>query len=252
MNTENEENTSRPSGLVLHHLDDSRSQRVLWLLEELQVPYTIKYYKRTKSRLAPRDLKAVHPLGKSPVITDGDLTIAESGAIYLLKTYGNGRFQPPQTRDAELRNLYCKWLAYRETMMLIQYIDTHFAEGTMMPYLVNYLIFTIIPRHVPWFLRWLIRPIMEKVKSVMVLPNLSNVADMIEKDLGESSTGWIAGGSEPTSADFMMLFPLEGLPFALGKDKVGPNTQGWIKLTRQRPAYTRALEKGGTYAYAKL
>ncbi|KAG8755369.1 hypothetical protein FRC14_004106 [Serendipita sp. 396] len=233
-----EETAKTPSGLVLHHLEDSRSQRVLWLLEELQVPYTIKHYKRTKSGLAPRELKAIHPLGKSPIVTDGDLTIAESGAVieYLLKKYGNGRFEPPSNREAELRNSYY----------------SHFSEGTMMPYLVNFLVFTIIPRQVPWFLRWLIRPIMEKVKSVMVLPNLSNAADMIERDLGQSSTGWIAGGPEPTSADFMMLFPLEGLPFALGKDKLGPNTRGWLELAHKRPAYARALEKGGKYAYAKL
>jgi len=223
------------SGLVLHHLENSRSQRVLWLLEELGVPYTIKYYKRQPSLLAPPEMKAIHSLGKSPIITDGDLVVAESGAIieYLLEKYANGRFQPPAA--GKIKNLYY----------------THFAEGTIQPNLSNHLIFTLIGQRVPWFVGWIIRPVMEKVKDAAVMPNLRRAAELIEKDLEASPSIFFAGGDEPTSADFMMLFPMEVLPRAIG-DSVGPKTKEWVEKVHARDAYKRALEKGGPYAYAKL
>jgi len=239
---------STQTGIVLHHLEDSRSQRILWLLEELNIPYTIKYYKRDKStRLAPKELLEVHPLGKSPVITDNGVTIAESGAIveYLLEKYDTThRFSPSGTPiiagnkeivNPKLTNLYY----------------THFGEGSLMPYLVNIVIFTVVPRQMPWFLRWLLKPIFNKIIERVVIPNVLNAAKLIEDDLAKSPTGWFAGGPEPTSADFMMLFPMEVLPRGVG-EKMGPNSKAWVELAHSRPAYKAALEKGGKYAYAKL
>lgn len=233
------DNTDKPSaGLVLHHLENSRSQRVLWLLEELEIPYTIKHYKRTKEQLAPRELRDIHPLGKSPVITDGDVTVAESGAIieYLIEKYGNGRFEPPPTQEAKLQNRYY----------------THFGEGTLMPYLVNLHIFNIVPNRMPWFMRWFTRLIFGALQKRLIVPNLGAASKLIESDLAKSPTGWISRGPEPSSADFVMLFPLEAFPLALGEKNVGPKTKAWVEMAHKRPAYIRALEKGGNYAYAKL
>jgi len=235
-------------GLYLHHLEDSRSQRVLWLLEELNVPYTIKHYKRDKkTRLAPKELLEIHPLGKSPVITDDGVTIAESGAIveYLLEKYDTTRrFSPSETPivvgDKEIVNPKLTNLYYN-----------HFAEGSLMPYLVNIAIFTIVPQRMPWFLRWLLKPIFNKIMDLVVKPNIHNAAKLIENDLAKSPTGWFAGGPEPTSADFMMLFPIEVLPRGIG-DNMGPKTKAWLELAHSRPAYKAALEKGGKYAYARL
>ncbi|KAG8830179.1 hypothetical protein FRC17_005271, partial [Serendipita sp. 399] len=132
--------------------------------EELNVSYTVKVYKRTAQSLAPPELQAIHPLGKSPVITDGDLVIAETGAIteYLLETYGNGRLQPPTNQEARLRNSYY----------------THFADGTMTPALVDNLIFNVIPTKIPIPLRWIIRPIFNLVNNNIILPNVVKAADM--------------------------------------------------------------------------
>jgi len=226
---------SSTTGLVLHHLEDSRSQRILWLLEELEVPYTLKIYKRLPTKLAPPELLAVHPLGKSPIITDDNIVVAESGAIveYLIEKYGNGRFQP--SADGKSRNLYY----------------THFSEGTLMPYLTNWFIFSLIPTRSPWFLRWILRPVMERVQQGFLKPNVNKATTMIEKDLEKSPTSWFAGGPEPTSADFMMLFPMEGLPRALGNN-IPQHVRKWVDDAHARPAYKRALEKGGKYAYAKL
>ncbi|PVG00810.1 thioredoxin-like protein [Serendipita vermifera] len=228
-------NANSSGQIILHHLEDSRSQRVLWLLEELELPYTIKQYKRMPSKLAPPELKEIHPLGKSPVIQDGDTIVAESGAIveYLLDKYANGRFQPPEA--SKLSNLYY----------------THFGEGTLMPYLSNWLIFTLAPTRTPWYIRWIIKPVMERIKKVLVVPNVENAANLIEKDLSKSTTGWFASGPEPTSADFMMLFPMETLPRVM-EGRMGPKTLAWVEKAHNRPAYRRALEKGGRYAYAKL
>ncbi|KIM34365.1 hypothetical protein M408DRAFT_59462 [Serendipita vermifera MAFF 305830] len=235
--------TSEQTGLVLHHLENSRSQRVLWLLEELEVPYTIKHYKRLPTMLAPPELLKVHPLGKSPVITDGGVTIAESGAIveYLLEKYDTSRrFSPTNDPKGQIINPKITNLYY-----------THFGEGTLMPYVTNHLVFTMVPQRAPWFLRWLLKPIFNKVRETLVVKNVRKAADMIENDLEKSSTGWFAGGSGPTSADFQMLFPMETLPRAMGDD-AGPKTKAWVELAHSRPAYKRALEKGGRYAYAKL
>ncbi|KAG8863956.1 hypothetical protein FRC20_010414 [Serendipita sp. 405] len=150
------------NGIVLHHLENSRSQRVLWLLEELQVPYTIKHYKRLPTQLAPPELKKIHPLGKSPVITDGDLVIAESGAIveYLIGKYGKGRFQPPE--QGNVKNLYY----------------THYAEGTLQNLLSNWRIYGMIPERVPWPIRWLIRIVMTKTQQAFLLGTIEASTEM--------------------------------------------------------------------------
>ena len=118
--------------IIVHHLNNSRSQRILWMLEELGVPYEVKRYEREPSMQAPASLRAVHPLGKSPVITDGDRPLAESGAIleYLVDTYGNGRFRPAPARRSSIHYTYF----------------LHYAEGSLMPLLLMKLIFSRIPR----------------------------------------------------------------------------------------------------------
>ncbi|KAI1798067.1 thioredoxin-like protein [Ganoderma leucocontextum] len=221
------------SKVVVHHLNDSRSQRILWLLEELEVPYEIKKYQRTAERVAPPELKAVHPLGNAPVITDGDLTLAESGAIveYIIRKYGNGRAQPSES--GWLDNIYY----------------THYSEASLMPMLVNKLIFKIVPERSPFLIRPLLRPVFDKVSALMLEPRLKNHAELIEKHLTKTN-GWFAGGEEPTSADYMMIFCLEAWA-TQDKGALGPKAIEYIKRVHARPGYKRALEKGGDYSFAK-
>ncbi|TBU23633.1 thioredoxin-like protein [Dichomitus squalens] len=226
-------NTDTVPKLIVHHLNDSRSQRILWLLEELEVPYEIKKYQRTAERLAPPELKAVHPLGNAPVITDGDLTLAESGAIieYIIKKYGNGRAQPPES--GWLDDLYY----------------THYAEASLMPILVNKIIFKIIPERSPFLIRPLLRSVFNQVSALMLNPRLKTHVQMIEDHLAKTN-GWFAGGEVPTAADYMMIFPLEALD-SQDKSVLGSKTIEYVKRAHERPAYKRALEKGGEYVYAK-
>ena len=125
--------------ITVHHLNNSRSQRILWLLEELGVPYEVKRYEREPSLQAPAALRAVHPLGKSPVITDGDRTLAESGAIleYLVDTYGNGRFKPVAGTPERIHYTYF----------------LHYAEGSLMPLLFMKLVFNRIPERLPFLMK---------------------------------------------------------------------------------------------------
>ncbi|RDX54670.1 thioredoxin-like protein [Polyporus arcularius HHB13444] len=219
--------------LIVHHLNNSRSQRILWLLEELELPYEIKKYQRTAEMLAPPELTAVNPLGSAPVITDGALNLAESGAIveYILQKYGKGRAQPPESGIID--NLYY----------------THYAEASLMPVLVNKLVFRIVPERAPFLLRPLLRGVFSMLTTRMVDPRLKLHATMIEEHLSRTD-GWFAGGPEPTSADYMMIFALEA--WGSEKDNVlGPKTKEYVARVHARPAYQRALEKGGEYAYAK-
>ncbi|KAF9028172.1 thioredoxin-like protein [Hymenopellis radicata] len=215
--------------IIVHHLNNSRSQRILWLLEELEVPYEIKLYYRNSMMLAPKELLDVHPLGKSPVITDGDVTLAESGAIidYLIGKYANGKFK---------------------TSSELQYIDnlyyTHYAEGSLMPLLVMGLIFRAVPKYSPWFIRPLVRFFMNQLHKQIVDRQLVNHTSMVDKRLSEVK--WIAGGLEPTAADFIMIFPLEGLA---AMKVAGSHTLEYVQKVHERPAYKRAIEKGGEYAY---
>ena len=221
--------------LVVHHLNNSRSQRVLWLLEELGVPFEIKHYQRDAATLlAPPELLAVHALGKSPVLTDGDITVAETGAIveYILARYGAGRLLPkPGSADA-LRYRY--WL--------------HFAEGSAMPPLLLTLIFDRIANApMPFFVRPIARAISNKVMDLMVRPNLKRQLDFMEAALGRSE--WFAG-AELTGADIMMSFPLEAAAQRAGLNATRPKLMAFLKRIHARPAYKLALERGGAYAFA--
>jgi glutathione S-transferase len=222
--------------ITVHHLNNSRSQRVLWLLEELGVPYEIKKYQRdAKTMLAPPELTRVHPLGKSPVITDNSVTVAESGAImeYLLEAYGAGRLVPPAGSEDERRFTY--WM--------------HFAEGSAMPPLLLKLIFDRIGsgQGMPFFVKPIAKGIAAKVKTVMVEPNLRRQLDFMEGELGRSE--WFAG-SEFTAADIQMSFPVEAAAQRAGLDASRPRLMGYLKKIHARPAYKRALERGGPYSFA--
>jgi glutathione S-transferase len=207
--------------IVVHHLNNSRSQRVLWMLEELGLPYEIKRYQRdAKTMLAPPELKRVHPLGKSPVIEDGDgMVIAETGAIveYLVDA-ADGRLGAPAKRADALR--YRFWL--------------HYAEGSLMPPLLLKLVVARIP-------------IMGKVALKRIQPMIDVHLDYIESELAQRP--WFAG-DQMTAADIMMSFPLEAARSRAGLDESRPATIAWLNKVHARPAYQAALAKGGPYAYA--
>jgi len=206
--------------LIVHHLDNSRSQRVLWMLEELGLPYEIRHYQRdAKTMLAPPELRRVHPLGKSPVIEDDGRTIIETGAIceYLVEK-ADGRLGPPAHRDDALR--YRQWL--------------HYAEGSMMPPLLVMLVVTRIP-------------LLGKTAARRILPMIDVHLDYVEGELARRP--WFAG-DEMTAADIMMSFPLEAAMSRAGLDASRPATIAWIDKIHARPAYQAALAKGGPYAYA--
>lgn len=211
--------------LTVHHLNNSRSQRVLWLLEELGVPYEIKRYERDpKTMLAPPELRAVHPLGKSPVITDDGLTIAESGAIieYLVDKYGQGRFAPAAGTPERLRYTY--WL--------------HYAEGSAMPPLLLKLIaLRIASAPMPFFAKPIARKIAGTLQSGFVDPQLKLHLGYIEEQLSKST--WFAG-DEFSAADVQMSFPLEAAT-ARGGMRL-PAVTAFLQRIHARAAYRRALE----------
>ncbi|KDR68457.1 hypothetical protein GALMADRAFT_257192 [Galerina marginata CBS 339.88] len=222
--------------LTVHHLNHSRSQRILWLLEELQVPYEIKKYERdTQTRRAPSELLAISPLGKAPVITDGDVTLAESGAIveYVIAKYGNGKAVPSEA--GYLDNLYFN----------------HYAEGSLMPILVQKYIFDAVPKNVPFYIRPIVNMVFGQLDSRIIQPELKKHLAMVEAHLEKSQSNWFAGGQEPTSADYQMAFPLEAIVH-VAPTAVGPLIKKYVKVIHNREAYKKALEKGGEYAYAKL
>lgn len=219
--------------ITVHHLENSRSQRVLWLLEELGLQYRVKRYQRDpKTRLAPAALRSVHPLGKSPVITDGQLTVAESGAIieYLVGTYGaNNSLRPPEGSPERLRYTY--WL--------------HYAEGSAMPPLLLSLIFRKMPEApMPFFVRPVVRGIADKVQQSFVAPQLALHLDFMESELADAD--WFCGAGF-TAADIQMSFPLEaaGAAGLLGEQR--PRLQAFVARAAARPTYQRALKKGGPY-----
>lgn len=218
--------------VVVHHLNNSRSQRILWLLEELGLPYEVKRYQRDpKTMLAPPELRAVHPLGKSPVISDGGVTLAESGAIveYLAGRYGAGKLVPSEGTPERLRYTY--WM--------------HFAEGTAMPPLLLKLIFDRVESGpMPFFARPIARGIARKVKEAMILPNLKRHLDYMEGELARSA--WFAGDAF-SAADIQMSFPLEASAVRGGLDASRPKLWAYLERIHARPAYQRALEKGGRY-----
>lgn len=210
--------------IVVHHLENSRSQRVLWLLEELGLPYRVKRYERNRqTMLAPPELKRIHPLGKSPVIedldADGGRVIAETGAIveYLVER-ADGRLGPPAHRDSALRWRF--WL--------------HYAEGSMMPPLFAKLVLSRVPL--------LGKPAMKRIQ-----PMIDVHLDYVEGELAQRP--WFAGDVF-TAADVMMSFPIEAARSRAGLDTARPATIAWLDKIHARPAYQAALAKGGPYAYA--
>ena len=218
--------------IIVHHLNNSRSQRVLWLLEELGVPYEVKRYERdAKTMLAPAALRAVHPLGKSPLVSDGDAVIAESGAIvdYLVTRYSEGRLAPPPGTPERLRYTY--WL--------------HYAEGSAMPPLLMKLIFDRMPKGpMPALMRPIVRRIAERVRGGFVDPQLKLHLDYQEAELGKSQ--WFAG-NDFTAADIQMSFPVEVAAARGGLDATRPKLWAFLERIHARPAYQRALERGGRY-----
>ena len=218
--------------ITLHHLNNSRSQRVLWLLEELGLEYEVKRYQRNpQTMLAPPELRAVHPLGKSPVITDGDTTLAESGAIveHLADRYGAGRLAPAFGSPERVRYLY--WL--------------HFAEGTAQPPLLLKLLFDRIKSKSPLLVRPIARAIADKALGAFVLPNIERNLDFMEAELGRHE--WFAG-PQFSAADIQMSFPLEAARARGGLDEKRPRLMDFLQRIHARPAYQRAVERGGAYA----
>lgn len=223
--------------ITVHHLETSRSQRVLWLLEELGVPYEIKFYKRDpRTRLAPPELKKIHPLGKSPVITDGDLVVAESAAIleYLVDRYG-----------AQAQGEAAQLLPQPGSPEQLQWrFWMHFAEGSLMNWLVMKLVFMSIPQQpMPFFVKPIARQLCGQVQAKLIDPNLGNSQAFIENHL--STHTWFAG-DRLTLADFQMSFAVEAL---LARSKQAaqqcPHLVAYKARMVARPAYQRALAKGG-------
>ncbi len=214
--------------ITVHHLNNSRSQRILWLLEELGLAYDIKYYERDpQTMLAPASLRQVHPLGKSPVITDGELTVAESGAIveYLVDRYGAGKLAPAIGTPDRLRYTY--WL--------------HYAEGSAMPPLLLKLIFDRIERSPGlFFVKPIAKSIANRTKSSFIEPQIAQHFDYLEAELEKSL--WFVG-DEFTAADIQMSFPIEMAQI----DASRPKLMSYLDRIHARPAYQQALKRGGTY-----
>ncbi|MBV1908280.1 MAG: glutathione S-transferase [Kangiellaceae bacterium] len=222
--------------ITLHYLENSRAQRILWLLEELGLQYEIKHYHRdSKTMLAPAELKKIHPLGKSPVITDGDLCVAESAAIveYLINTYGEGNLVPPRNTK--------EYLKYRERM--------HYAEGSIMPFMLLSLIFNKIKEAPMFFLAKIVaRKIADKTFSSFITPNVKTHLEFLEQELQESK--WFAG-NELTGADFMMSFSIEAAAARTNMSEKYPNLNKFLETIHAMPSYQTALKKGLPYQLGK-
>ena len=221
--------------LTVHHLETSRSQRVLWLLEELGTPYELKVYRRTAQRLAPPELKAVHPLGKSPVITDDGRVVAESAVIieYIAETHGasaGGELAGLVPARGSPEDWQCRYFM-------------HYAEGSLMNWLVMKLVFGAIPKQpMPFFARPIARAICAKVEGQLVDPNLSTAAQFLDAHLARNR--WFAGPNL-TTADFQMSFAVEAL-LSRSRDLAAmPHLVEYRDRINARPAYQRALAKGG-------
>ena len=218
--------------ITVHHLNNSRSQRILWLLEELELEYVIKRYERDpQTMLAPASLRAIHPLGKSPVITDGDLVVAESGAIieYLVEKYGHGRLIPALDTPERLRYTY--WL--------------HYAEGSLMPQLLLKLAFERVEHtQMPFFIAPVAKIIASQARSTHIEPEIAMHLDYLEAEIQQET--WFAG-EEFTAADIQMSFPLEA---AVAQTNLGTSHRSIVKFLERihsRQAYQRALDRGGSY-----
>lgn len=206
--------------IIVHHLENSRSQRILWLLEELALPYEIRRYERNKTTmLAPPELRQVHPLGKSPVVERDGRVVAETGAIveYLVEL-ADGKLGAPAHRDDALR--------YRHFL--------HYAEGSLMPPLFTKLVLSRVP-------------LLGKAAQKKFQPMIDVHLDYVEAELADRP--WFAG-KDFTAADVMMSFPLEAAVARAGATEGRPRIADWLARIHARPAYRTALERGGPYAYA--
>ncbi|KAA0017780.1 glutathione S-transferase [Salinicola corii] len=217
--------------ITVHHLENSRSQRILWLLEELGVEYEIRTYRRDpKTMLAPAELKRIHPLGKSPIITDDAHTVAESGAIieYLVAGYGGDALLPAQDTPERLR--YTHWL--------------HYAEGSAMPLMVMSLVFAKLGKPpVPAIIRPIGKLLGNGVREKFLVPQLRLHFDYWESELDQHA--WFAGDTF-SAADIQMSFPLLAAESRTDLSRY-PNIRGVLERMRERPAYQRAVEKGGEF-----
>lgn len=217
--------------ITVHHLNNSRSQRLLWLLEELGVDYAIERHQRDpRTQLAPPALRRIHPLGKSPVLTDGDRTVAESGAIieYLLAHHGEGRFTPePGTPEAERNRYYM-----------------HYAEGSLMPPLVMRLVFGEVRKRAPLLVRPIAAGIAAQVESSFIGPTIAAHVAMLEAELEGRS---FITGDALAAADFQMSFPLQALAARSGGGTRHPNIDAYLARIAARSAYQRGLERGGPF-----
>ncbi len=219
--------------LTLHHLNDSRSQRILWLLEELKIPYQLETYQRNpKTGLAPEQLKAIHPLGRSPVLTTEHGVMAESGAIieFLIGRYANETCGVPE--DEKDHQDYLFWM--------------HFAEGSLMPPLVAMKVLFKAREKSPFLFKPVVNKMVEGIINAYYGPNLKQSLKYIESWLSKNE--WFAG-NRLSGADIQMSFPLESL-VATGRAKNFPAITEYVKRIHARPAYQEALKKGGEYSYA--
>jgi glutathione S-transferase len=214
--------------LTVHHLEKSRSHRVLWLLEELGLPYELKEYKRNpKTLLAPPEMRAIHPLGKAPIVTDGDNVLAESGAIleYIVDRHGSGRLIPAAGSPERIRYTY--WM--------------HYAEGSVMAPLLLKFIFEQIKKKAPWPVKPIAKTIANRVLGDFVHPQIDLHFDWIESELGKNT--WLVS-DELTAADIQMSYPIEAQAARM-TDAKRPKIAAFIERIHARPAYKRAVERGG-------
>lgn len=218
--------------MKLHHLNNSRSQRILWLLEELEVPYELVCHQRnSETLLAPPELQQVHPLGKAPVLEDGQQVLAESALIieYLVSRYGEGRFVPATDSDEYWTCRY--WL--------------HYAEGSLMPFLLLALVMNKVKTTpMPFLVKPVAARIADGVMTRFVRPNLDRHLSWVEQHL--TNRIWFAS-DEPTMADFQMSFPLEAALSRTASADQYPAIAGWLKRVHARPAWKRAEQKGGAF-----
>jgi len=216
----------------VHYLENSRAHRILWLLEELGLDYEVSVYPRSRTMQAPKELREKHPLGKSPILEDEGKALAESGAIteYLAGRYGGGALRPTEG-EAGLRCTY--WL--------------HYAEGSAMPLLFAKLLFQVMPKGAPALIRPVARMIANGADKAVFGPQLRVHADFWEKELARD--GYFAG-PDFTVADIMMSFPVEAGIDRIPLSPPPPALSAWLDAIRARPAYRRALERGGAYAFA--
>lgn len=218
--------------ITVYHLNNSRSQRILWLLEELGLEYeVVKYLRDPATFRAPPELRSLHPLGKLPVVVDDGLTLAESGAIveFILERYGQGRLAPPSGTPERVRYTY--WL--------------HYAEGSVMTPLLLKLIFDHIETGpVPFFVRPVVRGLARAIKKQFAQPEIDRHLDFLEAELGHST--WFAG-EDLTAADIMLSFPLQIAAGHAGLDAGRPRLMGFLERVADRPAWRRGVERGGPY-----